>query len=196
MSNDLDRKEEFIDTALQVKTFGNNTIPVFGGVKKSDNQAENEYASLDMSTYVDFCRSYLGENFLTPKILQDRLEYFSELSDEDWLEKFPAGTHVCVTPIPCSENGFELDPQEIEDGIFLRTLVLDQQDLARYGFSAPNSNIFKLLPLEIRQSLLFTIPPYSPTSDGRISPAIRENFLKLYEQKFHEAEILFQALDA
>lgn len=188
--DNLENDERFIDMALQVKNFGSSTIPMFGGTKTSDNQYENSYASMGFVDYLEFCRAYLGQDFLTKELLQRRLQYFRNHPDLPGL--LPPGANVCVVPIPCSENGFRLEEDEIQRGMFLRTLLLDTSDLAILGFSRSKCNIFKLLPVEIRAQLSFQIPAYQPAENGRVSATDRENICKRYEQVFRTAHTLFQ----
>lgn len=186
---DLDHDEKYIDTGLQIKDFGSNTMPIYGGEKKSDDQAENKYASMQLADYVDFCRAYVGPEFLSENLLKQRLAYI--LQDSSLKSHFRAGEKVCIVPIPCSENGFPLEPAELANGMYLRNLILDESDLVSRGFSKSNCNIFKLMPLEVRQQLVFTVPAYENTDETDISPTDRANIVELYEAKYRAAQQLF-----
>lgn len=143
----------------KLRDFANNTFEDFGGIKTSDQQSENEYNSLLLEEYLELIHTYLPfPDLLNDKLLKQRQSYI--LTNPKLKERLTPGQNICLALIPFTENGLELNVQDLETGTHLRSLMLDDQDMVERGYGKPNNAFYKALPLEVRKHLTFTIPAY------------------------------------
>jgi len=154
----------------------------------------------------DMCIEYLDVPEILPdSLLKKRLEEIS--LDSHLKEHFPAGRRIQLLPIPFSVNGNRLDSKEIEDGDYVRNLIIheytyddgspvldssgNQFKKVLSGFSLYQTDIHKLIPSELTECS-FIVPPYSDPGLHRVTEEERQHIMDEYEKAFKKMQELLR----
>lgn len=145
-------------------------------------------SSVSLTDYRAMCQGMLHGNVsLSDALLQERLEYIQKNSKLK--QHFIPGYRYCPAVIPMSTFGNQLPDQEMANGDYLRTLVVDPSGQTVAGFSQQPTRIFDLLPQEVRDAS-FIIPGYESDEPHQITQKDRDMVAGLYEEAFRKLQAL------
>lgn len=142
-----------------------------------------EIKAMKLNDYKALCTEMLPDlnTALSDETLQRTLDYIDQ--DSHLKQHFALGFTYCPVVIPCGTYGTPLEDEAIKDGMYMRTLMIDQQGQTVAGFSQKTTHIFNLLPPEV-QANAFTIPGYENPDQYTITDKDRAMVKKFYTDSF------------
>jgi len=126
----------------------------------------------------------LGKGFMNYDLLVSKLEQITKIAASgQFTSYFPPNSVHCVAALPFDNYGYDLTPNELKDGEFLKRLRVAPDGLTRHFTDTP-AYYFQLLPEEIQKNCSFTVPAYPanlPPADlvDRVKGMYNQAFLNL-----------------
>ena len=128
------------------------------------------------------------ERLLTDEMLQARIDYM--MQDSKLKLHFPAGAKCFPAIVPFSNLGHPLTPQEIQNGLYLDTFIVDESGKTINGFGSGDSYAGDFLPQEI-QDTAFVIGKYKTDDLFNVTPTDRAKLAQQYTEAFKKLRELF-----
>jgi hypothetical protein len=114
------------------------------------------------------------------------------LQDSKIKRNFPSGSRFCLVPLPCNPDGLPLDDDQIKNSQFLQILFLDSAGNTVQGFGQSSSQVFRMLPPELQQTLPVTLGTYQDENIFNISDSDRQMLESALRQAFQNARQALQ----
>lgn len=153
--------------------------------KSADLQPPRNRQAVDFNDYKNFIDKMLGldpDKLLTPELLKKRI-------DEDIMQssnlkfKFRAGYRCFPAIVACNNMGNPLSIEDIQEGAYLRTFIVNKSGKTVDGFGGSVSYVGDLIPTEI-QNNGFTIGEYEEPGENDITDTDRKNLADQYTEAF------------
>jgi hypothetical protein len=109
------------------------------------------------------------------------------LQDAKVKRNFPSGSRFCVVPFPCNPDGLPLSDDQIKNSQFLQILFLDSAGNTVQGFGQSSSQVFRMLPTELQQTLPVTLGNYQDENIFNVSDSDRQMLESALRQAFQNA---------
>lgn len=109
------------------------------------------------------------------------------LQDAKVKRNFPSGSRFCLVPLPCNPDGLPLDDHQIKNSQFLQILFIDEKGNTVQGFGQSKSQVFRMLPAELQQTLPVTLGNYQDENVFNVSDSDRQMLESALRQAFQNA---------
>lgn len=153
--------------------------------------------AVDFSDYKNGCREILGRDFgrklLTPKLLQDQLDYIMSRDESDLKLHYPEDSFCFPAIIPFTIMGNPVDPEEIQNGDFLSHVAIGTEGRSKgktlRGFGVGASYVGDMLPDAIRGTG-FHVGQYERDADDNLTPGFREKIAAQYAEAYRRLQVV------
>ena len=145
-----------------------------------------------LDVWLQTCREYLDkENMIseqTAKYIIDRIVNNAKLKLH-----LPPGKKCCITVMPFSNYGFQLEQKDIDEENYVKIFLIDENDLLEPGMYEKKSKVFKNLPVEIQKELTFVAGNYENEGTYDITDGDRQRIKAELERVFKRAMEIYNS---
>lgn len=182
------------DNSIEISKRINNAAWSSGLKLPPQNPAETAPAhdNVALPDYLQCCREFLEKDeIITDSVIQKMTDYVQ--NDNKLKLHFPAGHRCCVTVLPFSSHGLRLPPEVIQDGNYVKFLIIDKDDRVLPGYFENKNDVFRTLPVEIQKELTFEIGNYEDEDPFKVSAADRQRIVNEVERVLKFARTIFNS---
>jgi hypothetical protein len=154
--------------------------------------ADETVETIKAEDYLHMCKQFLNRDvIITDKIIEGLLDYLEQNSKLKI--HMPEGRSCCLFVLPCSVYGFPLEQQAIDNGDYVKFLLLDKDGMVEPGVFQNKNQVYLLLPEELRKHLTFTIDQYDNDDIYDITSKDRERIKSKVSEVFQNAKLFFNS---